>query len=88
MMTKPYKPSKKSASSDANEAELLASFDAAQWRPVQPQASENTRYTQMATVALEQQEALVSYELSKSRGDRARGLELLDQLDAHFQSAA
>jgi hypothetical protein len=87
-MTKPYKPSKKSASSDSNKAELMASFDAAQWRPVQPQGSENTHYTQMATIALVQQEALVSYELSKSRGNRARGLELLDQLDAHFQSAA
>lgn len=29
-----------------------------------------------------------SYELSKSRGNRARGLELLDQLDAHFPKTA
>jgi hypothetical protein len=85
---KNYKVEKRPVVGNAYEAELRASFDAAQWRPVQPQTSENTRYTQMATVALVQQEALVSYELSKSRGDRARGLELLDQLDAHFQSAA
>jgi hypothetical protein len=85
---KNYKVAKKPVVDTAYEAELLASFDAAQWRPVQPQASENTRYTQMATIALVQQEALVSYELSKSRGDRARGLELLDQLDTHFKSAA
>lgn len=83
-----YKVAKKSVVGNAYETELLASFDAAQWRPVQPQASENTRYKQMIPVALVQQEALVSYELSKSRGNRARGLELLDQLDTHFKSAA
>ena len=35
-----------------------------------------------------QQEALASYELSKSRGNRDRGLELLDKLNTHFQTAA
>jgi predicted transcriptional regulator len=50
--------------------------------------SVNKLFEEWATIALVQQEALVSYELSKSRGDRARGLQLLDQLDTHFKSAA
>jgi predicted transcriptional regulator len=49
--------------------------------------SVNQLFEEWATIALVQQEALASYELSKSRGDRVRGLELLDQLDAHFQNA-
>jgi hypothetical protein len=49
--------------------------------------SVNKLFEEWATIALVQQEALASYELSKSRGDRALGLELLDQLDAHFQNA-
>jgi hypothetical protein len=47
----------------------------------------NKLFEEWATIALEQQEALASYAPSKSRGDRARGLELLGQLDAHFQNA-
>jgi hypothetical protein len=85
---KTYKVAKKPVVGNAYETELLASFDAARWRPVQPHASENTRYKQMATVALVQQEALLSYEQSKLRGDHARGFELLDQLDTHFQKTA
>ncbi len=49
--------------------------------------SVNKLFEEWATIALVQQEALASYELSKSRGDRVRGLQLLDQLDAHFQNA-
>jgi hypothetical protein len=82
------KVTKKSVVGNAYETELLASFDAAQWRPVRPQASENTRYKQMVTATAVQPEALVGYQSSKSRGDRARGLQLLDQLDTHFKSAA
>jgi hypothetical protein len=50
--------------------------------------SVNKLFEEWTTIALVQQEALASYELSKSRGNRARGLELLDQLDAHFQKTA
>ncbi len=50
--------------------------------------SVNKLFEEWATIALVQQEALTSYELSKSRGNRARGLELLDKLDAQFQTAA
>ena len=50
--------------------------------------SVNKLFEEWATIALVQQEALASYELSKSRGNRARGLELLDKLDTHFQTAA
>jgi hypothetical protein len=50
--------------------------------------SMNKLFEEWTTKALVQQEALASYELSKSRGDRERGLQLLDQLDAHFQNAA
>jgi HicB family len=50
--------------------------------------SMNKLFEEWTTKALVQQEALASYELSKSRGDRVRGLQLLDQLDAHFQNAA
>jgi hypothetical protein len=85
---KNYKVAKKPVVDNAYETELLASFDAEQWLPVQPQAAENIRYKRMATIAMVQQEAMDSYELSKSRGNRLSGLELLDQLDAHFQSAA
>jgi predicted DNA binding CopG/RHH family protein len=52
MMPKSSKISKKPVLGDVDEAELLASFDAGQWRPIKPQASENLRYRQMATSAL------------------------------------
>jgi predicted DNA binding CopG/RHH family protein len=52
MMPKPSKTSKKSASGDVDEAQLLASFDAGQWQPVELQAGENLRYKQMASNAL------------------------------------
>ena len=52
------------------------------------QISVNKLFEEWATIALVQQEALASYELSKARGDRARGLELLDKLDTHFQAAS
>jgi hypothetical protein len=48
--------------------------------------SVNKLFDEWATIALVQQEALASYELSRSPGNRARGLALLDQLDAHFRS--
>ena len=47
---------------------------------VKVQTIETKLHTQLTMIEA------ASYELSKSRGDRARGLELLDQLDAHFQS--
>jgi predicted DNA binding CopG/RHH family protein len=52
MMPKPSKISKKPVSSDVDETQLLASFDAGQWQPVKPQASENLRYKHMASNAL------------------------------------
>ena len=51
-MPKSSKTSKKPVSTDVDEAELLASFDAGEWQPVPPQESENLRYRQMATSAL------------------------------------
>ena len=50
--------------------------------------SVNKLFEEWATIALVQQEALASYELSKSRGNRARGLELLEKLYTHFQTVA
>lgn len=51
-MRKSSKTSKKPVSPEVDEADLLASFDAGQWSPVEPQASENMRYKQMAANAL------------------------------------
>ena len=40
------------------------------------------------SISVRAQPVEASYELSKSRGNRARGLELLDKLDTHFQTTA
>jgi hypothetical protein len=64
------------------DTELSASFHILQLQPVSPLNNQNNPRRQLANATF------TSYELSKSRGDRARGLELLDQLDAHFQKTA
>ncbi len=53
----------------------------------QQQVSLNKLFEEWATVALVQQDAQASYVMAQARGDRRRGLELLDQLDAHFKTA-
>ena len=44
----------------------------------------NKLFEEWATVALAQQDAQASYAMRQSRGDRQRGLALLDKLDEHF----
>ena len=44
----------------------------------------NKLFEEWATVALAQQDAQASFSMRQARGDRQRGLALLDQLDAHF----
>ena len=46
----------------------------------------NKLFEEWATVALAQQDAQASYAMRQSRGDRQRGLALLDKLDEHFSA--
>ena len=46
----------------------------------------NKLFEEWATVALAQQDAQASYAMRLSRGDRQRGLALLDKLDEHFSA--
>ena len=46
----------------------------------------NKLFEEWATVALAQQDAQASYAMRQSRGDRQRGLALLDKLDGHFST--
>jgi predicted transcriptional regulator len=48
----------------------------------------NKLFEEWATVALAQQDAQANYAMRQARGDRQRGLALLDQLDAHFAQAS
>ena len=43
-------------------------------------------FEEWATVALAQQDAQASYAMRQSRGDRQRGLALLDKLDGHLST--
>ena len=54
------------------------------------QTSVNRLLDELATIALTQHDLTVQFQTSAHAGDPARGLELLDRLDAHFdaQSAA
>jgi hypothetical protein len=47
-------------------------------------ASLNKLFEECAVTALAQQDAQASFDMRQARGDRQRGLALLDQLDAHF----
>ena len=51
-MSKLSQAAKNPEPNDVDEAELLASFDAGQWQPVEPQALDMLRYRQMAAKAL------------------------------------
>ena len=44
----------------------------------------NKLFEEWATVALAQQDAQANYVMRQARGDRARGLALLDKIDQHF----
>ena len=46
----------------------------------------NKLFEEWATIALAQQDAQASYAMRQSRGDRQRGLALLDKLDGHFSA--
>ena len=46
----------------------------------------NKLFEEWATAALAQQDAQASYAMRQSRGDRQRGLALLDKLDEHFSA--
>lgn len=46
----------------------------------------NKLFEEWATVALAQQDAQASYAMRQSRGDRQRGLALLDKLDGHLST--
>jgi hypothetical protein len=46
----------------------------------------NKLFEEWATVALAQQDAEANYAMRRARGDRQRGLDLLDKLDTHFQN--
>ena len=50
--------------------------------------SANKLMEELATVALAQQDALTRFTLRASRGDVAKGLAALDQLDSAFGSTA
>ncbi len=50
--------------------------------------STNKLMEELATVALAQQDAHTRFALRASRGDAARGLAVLDKLDAAFASGA
>lgn len=47
----------------------------------------NKLFEEWATVALAQQDAQASYAMRQARGDRPRGLMLLDKLDQQFASS-
>jgi hypothetical protein len=47
----------------------------------------NKLFEEWATVALAQRDALASFVMRQSRGNRQTGLDLLDELDRHFESA-
>ena len=51
-MSKLPKTAKNPVPKDVDEADLLASFDAGQWQPVESQALDMLRYRQMAANAL------------------------------------
>lgn len=46
----------------------------------------NKLFEEWATVALAQQDAEANYAMRRARGDRQRGLALLDQLDAQLEN--
>ena len=44
----------------------------------------NKLFDEFATIALTQYDAKVRFDLIASKGDKKRGLELLDKLDRHY----
>ena len=48
----------------------------------------NKLFEEWATVALVQQDTQANFMMRQAQGNRQRGLEMLDKLDAHFSSKA